>query len=192
MYTAATPAPVTNLANLDNMGELLGNAAVPPGTYTGAVLNLGANPGDVVLVSSSSPSASFAGTPATTVPPGQIQIQGAAGSAGSLTVPVTVNFPSSLVVGAGPSAPLDLEFDLSHPAFIVDHLAAGDAAPIWAVDFNGPVSSSARPPPPAWSWATCTGRPPPWRRTLRPSRSPRTFPPGRSPVPKPRNPPPGT
>jgi len=35
-YTAASPTPVTNLAALDNIGELLASAAIPAGTYTSA------------------------------------------------------------------------------------------------------------------------------------------------------------
>ena len=39
-YTAPTPAPVTNLIQLDQLSELLNQASVPPGTYTGALLTL--------------------------------------------------------------------------------------------------------------------------------------------------------
>ncbi len=50
-----------------------------------------------------------------------------------------MNLVSPLVVTAGSSNALDLEFDLSHPAFIVDHDPIGGGPTIWAVDFNGPV-----------------------------------------------------
>jgi hypothetical protein len=139
VYTAPAPVPVTNLVQLDSLSELLGLAQVAPGTYTGAVLVLSANPGDVTLVSAADPSAGFKGAAATPVSAGRIQIQGAVGSAGHLTVPITVPFATNLVAAAGQANPMDLEFDLGHPAFIVDHLAQGDPAPVWAVNFNGPV-----------------------------------------------------
>ena len=139
VYTAPVPVPVTNLVQLDNLSELLADASVPPGTYAGAVLTLAANPGDVALVTSADPSTGFKAPAATAIPPGQIRIQGATGTPGNLTVPVTVPLAADLVVAAGQRAALDLEFDLSHPAFILDHRAAGEPAPIWAVNFNGPV-----------------------------------------------------
>jgi hypothetical protein len=39
---------------------------------------------------------------------------------------------------------LEIEFDLGHPAFIVAHQAAGATAPIWAVNFDGPVRHQPR------------------------------------------------
>ena len=113
----------------------------PAGTYTGAILTISANPGDVTLIVAADPEAGFAGTAGATIPPSQIQIQGATGSAGSKTVPVNINFESPLVVAANQTSSLDVEFDLSHPAFLVGHVppAAGGQT-IWAVNFNkGPV-----------------------------------------------------
>src|SRR5450432_4355068 len=40
VYTAPVAAPVVNLAQLDQIGEILGNVSVPVGTYTGAVLTI--------------------------------------------------------------------------------------------------------------------------------------------------------
>ncbi|MDB6100109.1 MAG: hypothetical protein JWO52_108, partial [Gammaproteobacteria bacterium] len=59
---------------------------------------------------------------------------------GNLTVPVKVNFVSPLVVTAGQSNALDLEFDLNHPAFIVAHNPpSAMGTTLYAVNFNGPV-----------------------------------------------------
>jgi hypothetical protein len=140
VYTAPTPAPVINLAQLDQIGEILGNVSIPVGTYTGATLTLAANPGDVSLTVSADPEAGFAAAAGTTIPSDQIQIQGKQGASGSLTVPVSVSFDSPLVVSSTQSNALDLEFDLSHPAFIVGHTppSAGGAT-LWAVNFKGPV-----------------------------------------------------
>lgn len=137
VFTAPTPAPVVNLVQLDQLGELLGNVQVPPGTYAQAVVTLGANPGDLQLTVASDPETGFAGTPGASIPAAQIQIQGATGSSGSLTVPLTVKLAQPLVVTASGSNALDLEFDLGHPAFIVDHVTPSGT--YWAVNFNGPL-----------------------------------------------------
>ncbi|MFI4886737.1 MAG: DUF4382 domain-containing protein, partial [Steroidobacterales bacterium] len=55
VYTAPATAPMVNLEQLDQIGELLGNVAVPVGTYTGATVTVGANPGDVELVVAAEP-----------------------------------------------------------------------------------------------------------------------------------------
>src|SRR5438132_145334 len=100
VWTAPTPAPYVNLEQLDQLGELLGNVSVPVGTYTGAVLTIGANPGDLLLTASENPASSFPFAPGTTVASDLIQIQGKTGSTGSFTVPVTVRFDSPLTVTA--------------------------------------------------------------------------------------------
>ena len=140
VYTAPTPAPVVNLEELDQISEILGNVSVPTGTYTGATLTISANPGDVELVVSANPEAGFAGTAGATIASSQIQIQGAKGSTGSLTTAVNVNFASPLTVTTTQNNALDLEFDLSHPAFIVAHTPPSAAgATLWAVNFDGPL-----------------------------------------------------
>ena len=141
VYTAPTPAPTVNLVQLDQLSEILGNLSVPVGTYSKAILSLSANPGDVYLTSAADPSTGFAGTAATTYGQGstvsQVQVQHATGSTGSKTVTATVNLVQDLVVTANASNALDLEFDLSHPAFIVGHTSVSDGSLVWAVNFNG-------------------------------------------------------
>ncbi len=139
VYTAPATAPMVNLEQLDQIGEVLGNAAVPVGDYSGATVTVAANPGDVDLVVSPQPDPGFAGTPGETIPAADIQIVGARGASGNLTVPVAVSFDSPLIVSASGSNALDLEFDLSHPAFIVAHDPPGASAMQWAVNFVGPV-----------------------------------------------------
>ena len=141
VFTAGSSVPTINLVQLDQLGELLGTVSVPAGTYTGAILTVSANSGDVTLIVSADPEAGFAGTPGATIPPNQIQIQGATGSAGSKTVPVNVSFSSPLVVTANQTTSMDVEFDLSNPAFLVGHVPpANGGQTIWAVNFNkGPV-----------------------------------------------------
>lgn len=139
VYTAPATPPMVNLEQLDQVGEVLGNVTVPVGAYTGATIKIGGNPGDVQLVVAAEPEAGFAGTAGEAISSSDIQIVGAQGSSGSLTVPVNVSFDSPLVVTASGSNALDLEFDLSHPAFIVAHNPPGATATQWAVNFVGPV-----------------------------------------------------
>jgi hypothetical protein len=139
VYTAPSPVPTTNLVELDQLGEILGNVSIPAGTYTSAILTVSGNPSDILLTASANPAAGFAGTAGATVPPAQIQVQGATGAAGNLTVPVNVKFGSPLTVTANQNNALDLEFDLSHPAFLVGHVPPAAGTTIWAVNFNGPV-----------------------------------------------------
>jgi hypothetical protein len=140
VYTAPTTAPTVNLAELDQIAEILGNASVPVGTYTGAVLTVSANPGDILLTVAANPEVGFAALPSVTIPADQIQIQHTTGSAPNLTVPVDVTFVAPLVVAANQNNALDLEFDLSHPAFLVGHVPpASGGMTLWAVNFDGPV-----------------------------------------------------
>ncbi len=139
VYTAASPAPYVNLEQLDQIGEILGNVSVPVGTYTGAVITVGGNPGDVQLVTSADPEAGFAAAASTPINTADIQIQHTQGSSGNLTVPIDVNFVSPLSITTTSSNGLDLEFDLSHPAFIIAHQPPGSGTLLWAVNFTGPV-----------------------------------------------------
>ena len=139
VYTAPSPVPVTNLVLLDQLDELLGNTAIPLGNYSGAVLTVSANPGDILLTTATNPEAGFAAAGGVTIPADQIQVQHAHGATGSLTVPVTVNFDSPLVVSATQNNALDLEFNLAHPAFLIGHVPVGGGPTLWAVNFNGPL-----------------------------------------------------
>ncbi len=138
VYTAPGTVPVTNLAQLDSISDLLNTAAVPAGTYTGATVTLSANPGDVTLIASADPETGFPVAPGTAVDPAQIRIQGTQGTSGSLTVPVAVTFEKPISVATGQTTPVDVEFDLAHPAFIIGHTTASGT--LWAVNFNkGPA-----------------------------------------------------
>jgi hypothetical protein len=141
VFTADADAPYLNLEQLDNLGEILGNVAVPVGSYTGAVVTVGGNPGDILLTVAADPEAGFAAAAGASIPSAGIEIQHTHGSGASLTVPIDISFDTALVVTASgtPNAALDLEFDLSHPAFIVGHQPPGAGSTLWAVNFDGPV-----------------------------------------------------
>jgi len=144
VYTAPSTPPMINLVQLDQLSEILGNDAnVPAGTYTQAILTLGANNNgtncDVELVASGDPDTGFDEPAGASVACSQIVIAGAQGSVGSMTVPLTLNLQSALTASADSSNALDLEFDLGNPALIVEHYPVGAVAPTWVVNFNGPV-----------------------------------------------------
>jgi hypothetical protein len=132
VYTAPTPAPFVNLVQLDQLGEIIGNASIPAGTYNQATITISGNPSDILLVGSPSPEPGFPVLSPLQVPSSQIQVIGATGS--PLTVPLTLTLSPALSVGAGSSNALDLEFDLAHPAFIVQHVAP--AGTFWAINLN--------------------------------------------------------
>jgi hypothetical protein len=138
VYTAPSTPPFVNLEQLDQLGEIIGNVSVPEGTYTGAVVTVAGNPGDVLLIAAADPEAGFAAPPGAPVASSDIQIQGAKGTAGNLAVPINVDFESNLVVTANQNNQLDLEFDLGHPAFIVGHTPVSGTTE-WAVNFRGPL-----------------------------------------------------
>jgi hypothetical protein len=146
VYTAPSTPPMINLVQLDQLGEIIGNAQVPIGTYTSVQLTLGANNNgttcDVSLVASGDPETGFDVPAGTTVPCSQIVIAGAQGT----TVPLTLNLATPLTVTSASTNALDLEFDLKHPALIVEHDAPSATTPIfWTVNFNGPVRHHPRP-----------------------------------------------
>ncbi|MGA3209698.1 MAG: hypothetical protein ABSD20_00230 [Terriglobales bacterium] len=135
VYTAPNPAPIVNLVQLDQLGELLSNAQISPGTYTGAQITISANPGDVALTVAPDPEPGFTGgTAGEQIPSGQINIAGATGSSGGLTVPVNIAFVSPITVTKNNTSVVDLEFQIGHPVFLVYDQSAG----IWVVNFNGP------------------------------------------------------
>jgi hypothetical protein len=141
VFSAGSDAPYLNLEQLDSLGEILGNVAVPVGSYTGAVITVGGNSGDILLTAAADPETGFAGAAGSSIAPADIQILHAHGSGSNLTVPIDISFDAPLVVSASgtPNAALDLEFDLSHPAFIIGHQPPGAGTILWAVNFDGPV-----------------------------------------------------
>jgi hypothetical protein len=139
VYMAPTTVPTINLEQLDQLGEILGNVSVPVGTYTGAVITVAGNPGDVMLTAAADPEAGFSLAAGASVSSSNIEIQHTQGSAPDLEVPISVNFVAPLTVTTTSSNALDLEFDLSHPAFLVGHMPPGAISTHWAVNFTGPV-----------------------------------------------------
>src|SRR5450432_2901099 len=143
VYTAPSPVPVTNLVDLDNLSEVLGNASLVTDTamtFTSAIVTLSANPGDVTLTAASDPESGFQAAPGAVVPAANIQIQHPQGSAPNMTVAVPITFDSPMQVTPGQASQLNVEFNLGHPAFIMAHTPPVlQGTTIWAVNFSGPV-----------------------------------------------------
>ncbi|WP_275975708.1 DUF4382 domain-containing protein [Geothrix terrae] len=87
-----------NLVDLDSVGELLASAQIPAGTYD--ALRITIDPTSVNLVKADG----------TAVPSSQVKVAGSS---------VLVNLSSDLVVTANGSNAVQLDFDLSHPLFLV-------------------------------------------------------------------------
>ena len=137
-YAPATPTSV-NLAQLDQIADLL-NGAIPAGTYTGATVVLAANPGDITLIVGEDPDATLGLPAGTTVPADQISINGATGTTGSLQVAINLSFKKAITVGSGTSTPLEIDFNLGHPAFVISH-SVTNGTTMYAVSFTGGVVS---------------------------------------------------
>ena len=100
VHTTPTTVPLVNLAQLDQIADILGNARVPVGTYTAAVLTISANEGGVPLTVASNPDMRFIETPETTIPTDRIQVQHMDGTVPNLTASLKVTFVEPLVVTA--------------------------------------------------------------------------------------------
>jgi len=147
VYTAPATPPVTNLVQLDQISDLLATATIPTGNYVAARLTIAANPGDVSLVVAADPEPGFDVTnfpPGSTVPSAQIDIAGAQGTAPNMTIPLSVPFDETLSVTTSSTNLVDVEFDLRHPAFLVEHNPVS-GTPFWVVNFNGPVHHHPHP-----------------------------------------------
>jgi hypothetical protein len=139
----SSTAPVINLVQLDQLGEIIGNASIPVDTYSQATITVSGNPSDITLTSAANPEPGFPLTTAGTTVTGTGQVcvivNNTCGSASS-TVPLNITLSPVLNVTGGSSNALDLEFDLAHPAFIVQHTPpSASGSTIWALNFNPAV-----------------------------------------------------
>jgi hypothetical protein len=144
-YTAPTTVPYINLEQLDHIGELLGTATVPAGRYTSALVTVSANAGDVLLTSSENPQPQFPDSASSAISSANIQVQNVQTSNGTQTVPINVTLASPLTVSSSGTAsgPVQLDFHLSQPSFLVGQKPSDANATLWAVDFQGPVTQDA-------------------------------------------------
>jgi hypothetical protein len=145
IYSAPSAHPSINLEQLDHVAQLLGTVPVAPGSYSGAVITLSANPSDVTLTSADNPDPGFAGAASSTLASTSLQIQSSHGTAGAQSVTVPVQFPHAFVVNSSgsTSGPLTVAVELSHPAFLLAHTPVTNDPTLWALNFQGPVSADA-------------------------------------------------
>lgn len=95
-----------NLVSLDEIGEILAKAEVPAGTYDRMRITIDTAPGSIHLVRADG----------THVPESKVKVVGDS---------VVVAMSPELVVTAGSSEAVQVDFDLSHPLFLVE-TPAGD------------------------------------------------------------------
>ncbi|HEV7137196.1 MAG TPA: DUF5666 domain-containing protein [Steroidobacteraceae bacterium] len=147
VYSAPSPAPAIDLEQLDHISQLLGNVSAPPGSYTGAVITVGANPGDVALTSSDDPDSGFAAPLSAAIPAQSIKVQNSQGGTGAMSAAIPVTLPTPYVVSAtaAAQAPLELDFPVSNPAFVQAQTPVTDDPTLWAVDFQGAVTGKVIP-----------------------------------------------
>jgi len=134
VYQPVTPA-LMNLAQLDQISDTLASA-IPPGTYTGVTITIAANPGDVVLTVGQDPESGFSGTPGAVIPAAQTVINGATGANGAMTVSIPITFKKSITVSSNQSTPIQIDFNLGHPAFVITHAVTGGTT-LYTVTFQG-------------------------------------------------------
>lgn len=147
VYTASASAPPINLEQLDRISQLLGTVSIPPGSYSGALITVAANPGDVALTSSDDPRSGFAAASSTPIAPQDIKVQDSQGGAGAMTVAIPVTFPAPYLVNATARVqpPLRLELSLLDPAFVQSQTPVTHDPTLWAVDFKSAASGAPVP-----------------------------------------------
>lgn len=114
IVTMPSPAPVINLLQLDELGEIIGNATnVPVGTYTTMQLTLSANASDVSLVVSNDPEAGFDLSAKTIVPSSQIQVVGSVNGLPNVARGFKVNVAVDPLSTTTPPTALSVEIDVA-------------------------------------------------------------------------------
>jgi hypothetical protein len=127
--TAGSPTSL-NLVHLDDLADLLTSASVPAGTYTKVLVQI--DPASVSLTDSQTPSHTY------DVASGTVKVVGLPGFLVDLSAP--------LVVTAGQTTQVDLDFDLGHPLFILDRPGMGPGgADLYLVNFERCVRHRPRP-----------------------------------------------
>jgi len=126
---SADGAPV-NLVHLDELTELLGTVTgLKPGTYDRVLVTVDGNPATLTLV----PALDASGAPQAAIPAAQIEVSGVKDGNGWVTIPA-IQLAAPVVIAAGQTSGLALDFDLAHPLFIVVHDLLG--TPIYTVNFQ--------------------------------------------------------
>jgi hypothetical protein len=134
IYDGSQDATPVNLLQLDTLQELLGQVdGVPAGTYDHLLLEVDGQPSDITLVPAPD-AASGAATQA--IPASQIIVNGKHDPSNpTWMVLPSIKLSQDLVVTQGSAGAVAVDFDLSSPAFIVEHDTTS-ATPLYVVDFG--------------------------------------------------------
>lgn len=129
VYDGSASTTQTNLVQLDELAQLLANAAIPAGTYDRAIVKIDPAPADVTLA----PALDASGNPQDAVPASQIVVNGVRDAHGWVTLP-TVTLDGALVAQPGSAVAVNLDFDLSSPLTVVTNDLVSPA--IYALNFT--------------------------------------------------------
>jgi len=116
VYDGSKDTQQFNLAQMDNLAELLNTATVKAGTYDRVIIKVDGNPANVTLA----PSLDANGNPQNPIPTSQIVVNGTRDANGWVTVP-TITLRANLQVVSGQPTAVQLDFDLASPLFVVTH-----------------------------------------------------------------------
>jgi len=128
IYDGSQDTVPINLVDLDSLGALLGKATIPQGTYNYVELQIDANPNAITLV----PSLDAGGNPQSAIPSSQIEVNGFPDSRGWVKVGIVLS--QNLIITPGQTSAVQLDFDLSHPLFVVNHTEGG--TPSYVITFQ--------------------------------------------------------
>jgi len=119
IYSAPADTTPINLIQADQVDDLLAQVSgVPPGTYDRIILEVDGSPANLTLV----PAPTVAGTASAAIDPSLITVKGTSDSANpTWKILPTITLTTPLTVAAGQTSAVRVDFDLAHPAFIVEH-----------------------------------------------------------------------
>jgi len=120
VYDGSQDTVQTNLVDLDSLGSLLSKATLPEGTYDRVLVKIDAKPTTIILA----PSLDASGNAQNAIPSSQIEVNGIQDGNGWVNLPL-IRLQADLQIVTGQTTAVQLDFDLSHPLFVVAHNEPG-------------------------------------------------------------------
>ena len=135
IYDGAADTTPVDLLQEDEINDLLSQATnVPAGTYDRLIVEVDGSASNITLVPAADPATGI--VPAA-IPTAQLVVKGNATDMAHPTWMVlpTITLASPITVSASQTAAVAVDFDLAHPAFIVEHDTQG-GTPLYVVAFG--------------------------------------------------------
>lgn len=137
IYDGSKDTTPVNLLQQDQVDELLSHATgIPAGTYDRLIVEVDGSPANITLVPAADP---VTGAVPAAVDPSLIKVRGTADAAHpTWMVLPTITLAAPVVVAANAATAVAVDFDLSHPAFIVEHdvTTAAGSQTLFVVNFG--------------------------------------------------------